>query len=70
MTFHHVRATFLLFDAAKYVVAAGAILKSLYPKLFHVTCVAPLLHSFGTKVKSHFEDVDQRFLDCFLSIDI
>ena len=43
----------LLFDAA------GAILKFLYPKLFHVTCIAHLLHSCTMKVKSHFENVDQ-----------
>ena len=39
--------------------AAGAIQKSLYPKLFHVTCIAHLLHICAIKVKSHFEDVDQ-----------
>ena len=38
---------------------AGAILKSLYPKLFHVACVAHLLHNCAMKVESHFEDVDQ-----------
>ena len=48
-----------MFDAAKYMVAAGAILKSLYSKLLHVTCVAHLLHNCAMKVKSHFEDVDQ-----------
>jgi len=48
-----------LSDAAKHMVAAGAILKSLYPKLFHVTCVAHLLHNYARKVRSHFEDVDQ-----------
>ena len=41
------------------MVAAGAILKSLYCKLFHVTSVAHLLRNCATKVKSHFEDVDQ-----------
>jgi len=40
-------------------VAAGNVLKSLYPKLFHVTCVAHLLHNCAMKVKSHFHDVDQ-----------
>ena len=49
----------LLSDAAKYMIAAGITLKSLYRKLFHVTCVAHLLHNFAIKVKSHFEDVDQ-----------
>ena len=49
----------LLSDTAKYMVAVGIILKSLYPKLFHVTCVAHLLHNFAMKIKSHFEDMDQ-----------
>ena len=38
--------------------AAGAILKSLYTKLFHVSCVAHLLHNCALKVKSHFEDAN------------
>ena len=49
----------LLSDAAKYMIAAGRTPKSLYPKLFHVTCVAHLLHKCAMKIKSHFEDVDQ-----------
>ena len=49
----------LLSDAPKYMIAAGITLKSLYPKLFHVTCVAHLLHNCAMKIKSHFEDVDQ-----------
>ena len=49
----------LLFDSAKYMIAAGITLKSLYPKLLHVTCVAHLLHNCAMKIKSHFEDVDQ-----------
>ena len=39
------------------MMAAGAILKSLYSKLFRVTCVAHLLHNCAMKVKSHFESV-------------
>ena len=49
----------LLSDAAKYMTAAGITLKSLYPKLFHVTCVPHLLHNCAMKIRSHFEDVDQ-----------
>ena len=41
------------------MIAAGITLKSLYPKLFCVTCVAHLLHNCAMKIKSHFEDVDQ-----------
>ena len=49
----------LLSYAAKYMTAAGITLKSLFPKLFHVTCVAHLSHNCAMKIKSHFEDVDQ-----------
>ena len=49
----------LLSDAAKFMIAAGITLKSLYPKQFHVTCKAHLLHNCAMKIKSHFEDVDQ-----------
>ena len=50
----------LLSDTAKYKIAAGITLKSQYPKLlFHMTCVAHLLHNCAMKIKSHFEDVDQ-----------
>ena len=41
------------------MVAAITILKSLYPKLFHVTCVGHLLHNCAMKVKSHFKVDDQ-----------
>ena len=48
----------LLSDAAKYMIAAGITLKSLYPKLFHVSCVTHLLHICAMKIQFHFEDVD------------
>ena len=59
---HEINRSFfflLLSDAAKYMIAAGITLKSLYPKLFHVTCVAHLLHSCAMKSKSHFKNPDQ-----------
>ena len=49
----------LLSDAVKYMIVAGVTLKSLYPKLFHVTCVAHLLHNCAMKIKFYFEDVNQ-----------
>ena len=52
--------SFLLSDTAKCMVAARAILKSLYPKLLHVSCKAHLLHNSAEKVKSHFEHDDQQ----------
>ena len=53
----------LVSDAAKYMIAAGITLKSLYPKLFYLTCVTHLLHNCAMKIKSHFEDVDQLFVN-------
>ena len=41
------------------MIAADITLKSLYPKLFLVTCVAHLLHGCTITIKFHFEDVDQ-----------
>ena len=41
------------------MIAVSITLKSLYPKLFHVTCVAHLLHNGAMEIKSHFEDMDQ-----------
>ena len=49
----------LLSDAAKYMIAVGITLKSLYAKLFHVTCTANLLRNCAMKITSYFEDVDQ-----------
>ena len=49
----------LLSDAAKYIVAVGAILKYLCPKLFHLACIAHILHNCAMKVKFHFNNVDQ-----------
>lgn len=48
----------LLSDAARYMTAAGDLLQQLYPRLFHVTCTAHLLHNCAEKVRSFFNDVD------------
>ena len=48
-----------LSDATNYMIAAGITLKSLFPKLFHITFVAHLLRNCAMKIKSHFEDMDQ-----------
>ena len=45
----------LLSDAAKYMITAGITLKSLFPELFHVTCVAHLLHNCAVKIKSYLK---------------
>ena len=48
----------LLSDAARYMTACIATLKLLYPRLFHVTCMAHFLHKCAEKVRSHFQQVD------------
>ncbi|CAK8688417.1 unnamed protein product [Clavelina lepadiformis] len=48
----------LMTDAATYMTAAGNLLKKLYPKLFHVICLAHLLHNCAMKVRACFPAVD------------
>ena len=48
----------LLSDAARYMTACTAALKLLYPRLFHVTCMAHLLHNCAEKVRSHLQQAD------------
>ena len=48
----------LLSDAASYMTACTATLKVLYPHLFHVTCLAHMLHNCAEKVRGAFADVD------------
>ena len=44
----------LLTDAARYMTAAGVLLKKLYPRLFQVTCMAHLLHNCAMKVRANY----------------
>jgi len=54
------RMNFLLLisDAARYMTAAGSTLKQLYPNMFHLTCLAHLLHNCAQKVRSFYQNVD------------
>ena len=45
----------LLSDAARYMQATGKTLKNMYPQLFHVTCVAHLLHNRALRVKAKYQ---------------
>ena len=45
----------LLSDAARYMQATGKMLKNMYPQLFHVTCVAHLLHNSALRVKAKYQ---------------
>ena len=49
----------LLTDAAKYMVAVANNLRNLYPMLFHVTCLAHLMHNCAMRIKAHYDLVDQ-----------
>ena len=48
----------LLSDTASYMTACTATLKVLYSCLFHITCLAHMLHNCAEKVRSAFADVD------------
>ena len=39
--------------------AAGNLLKKLYLKLFHVACMAHLIHNCAMKVRANFPVVDE-----------
>ena len=49
----------LLSDAASYMISAGSVLKNMYPNLFHVTCIAHLLHNCAMKVRTNSPAVDE-----------
>ena len=51
----------LLSDAKLYMISTGKTLKNLFLRLFHVTCLAHLLHNCAFKIKSRFECVDRVF---------
>jgi len=48
----------LLSDAARYMVSAGNVLKELYPRLLHVTCVSHLFHNCAEKIRGQYSNVD------------
>ena len=48
----------LLSDSASYIIAAGRALKLLYNNLFHVTCVAHLLHNCAEKIRNKYKNTD------------
>ena len=49
----------LLTDAARYMTAAGRVVKQTYPRLFHITCVAHGLHNAAERIRASYEDVDK-----------
>ena len=55
------REKFLLLvtDAATYMVKAGKSLKSFYPKLVHITCMAHLINRISCFIRNHYELTDE-----------
>lgn len=58
----------LLTDAASYNIKASTILKEMYPRLFHVTCFAHLLHNCALRIRYHYKPVDKMIAAVQLSI--
>lgn len=48
----------LITNAVRYMMLIGLVLKIFYPKFFHVTCVAHVLHNAAMAIRSHFSAVD------------
>ena len=59
----------LLTDGARYITAAGVLLKKLYPRLFQVTCMAYLLHNCAMKVRANYPAVDE-LVACVIAVTI
>ena len=38
--------------------SGGATLKQLFPRLFHITCVAHLLHNCAMQIRSFYSEID------------
>ena len=49
----------LLTDTARYMTAAGVLLKKLYSRFFQVTCMGHLLHTCAMKVRANYPAVDE-----------
>ena len=54
------RNDFYLFitDAARYMKLAGSVLKTLHPNMFHITCLAHMLHNCAMKIQAFFPAID------------
>ncbi len=53
------KVNLLISDSAAYMCKAGKLLKEMYPKLLHVTCIAHLLHNCAIRIKSAYPEVDR-----------
>ena len=48
----------LISDAAPYMISASKGLKIFYPQMFHITCIAHLLHNCSMRIQSNYIDVN------------
>ncbi len=53
------RVRLLLTDAAAYMILAGKDLKTSYPNMIHLTCLAHALHRLAETIRASFPDVDK-----------
>ena len=56
---HRNNSVLFLTDAARYMTAAGRVVKQTYPKLFHITCVAHGFHNAAERIRANYADVDK-----------
>ena len=49
----------LLTDAARFMTAAGCVVKQTYPRLFHITIMDHGLHNAAERIHANYEDVDK-----------
>ena len=50
---------FLLTYVARYMTAAGRVVNQIYPRLFHITCVARGSQNAAERIRAYYEDVDK-----------
>lgn len=55
----HNKVLLFLSDAAPYMIKSGKSIKSFYPKVVHITCVAHGLHRVAEEIRNQFPQVDE-----------
>jgi hypothetical protein len=55
----HAKVLFFVSDGAPYMVKAGTALKTFYPNMLHITCLAHALHRVAEIVRTKYKKVDK-----------
>lgn len=55
----HGKVLLFVSDAAPYMLKAGTALRTFYPRMIHVTCIAHALHRVAESVRSKYTVVDK-----------